>query len=548
VIPADDSEWLEERLADELWLLCNVCWIKPKKGPVQKFIIRPEQLELYRTRWFRNAILKARQLGFSTLIDLLIFIRCITRDDFTAAIVDKRMEDAKKKLGIIARAWKHLDSEKDEMCASVGAAIKSDLRLVGESKTELVWSNGSSVYADTSIRGGTLQALHISELAATAANFPERAEEIIAGGIPGLDADCFIASESTHEGGPFGVHYSLIKQAMDMIGRPLSKLDWRFHWFPWHICEDYRMPDGEIEGSLLTYFSDLAALGIKLDTEQQRWYSAQYRTLKHRVRTEYPSTASEALSAISQGSIYGDIISTLRIQGRVKEYEPETALPAFTFWDIGLSDSTVIWLLQFVGREILWLDWVEDSGQPASHYAKVLRGMEDAHGVSIAMNFLPHDADIREKGSGVTHADHLRKAGIHRLTIVPRTPDIWSGINVLRGLLPRAMFHARCDKGRRKDGVDYPSGVACLELYRKAVETDGSRIKELPVHDFTSHTADAARTFAEAWERGMIQNMIRTGEPPERRGHQSVVVKMGFSSERKAEEPDAEFWRAFNEP
>lgn len=534
--------YLAGRLADELWMLGNLLWIKPKHGPVEKFRLRPEQVALYRARWFRNVVLKARQLGFSTLIDLLIFVRCVTRNDYTAAIVDKRMEDAKKKLGIIARAWRLLDDPSDPHCRSVGAAIKQRVRLVVNSKTELAWSNGSSVYADTSIRGGTLQMLHISELAATAAKFPGRAEEIMAGGIPALDARCLIFSESTHEGGPFGVHHSLVKLAMGSCGKSLSPLDWRFHWFPWHVCADYRIGTGEIAAELSEYWTRLADQGIKLDDAQKRFYSAQYRVLKHRVKTEFPSTPDEALAAVSQGSIYGDIIAGLRIKGRIKAIDADPSAPWFTFWDIGQSDYTAIWLVQFSGREILWLDWHEDNGRPAGHYAHVVRKWENAHGITIAQHFLPHDANTRDKAGGKTWVDYLKAAGIHRVTVVPVTSDIWTGINTLRELLQRSYFHSRCEAAREKDGIEYPSGVSCLELYRKEVDVDSGRIKEMPVHDFTSHTASAARTLAEAWDRGMIGQFLHTGETRAAK-QKGIKVLTGFMG---AKHDDADFWREFD--
>lgn len=534
-------------MEDELWLLCNLMWIKPKNGPTEKFHIKPEQRRLYMALWYRNVILKARQLGFSTLICLIILIRCIRNKEFTAAIIDFRIDDGKKKLQIIERAWRNIANQSDPACRTVGALLKERVKLTSARRTELTWSNGSSVYTATSVRGGSLQFLHISELARTAAKFPKTAEEIMAGGVPTVDKNCLIVSESTHEGGPFGEHFTLVKQAMGMVGRNKSKLDWGFHWFPWHVSEEYRLDDGEIEGQLLEYFAQLAQLNIKLDDDQRRWYSAQYRTLKHRVRTEYPSTPDEALAAVSAGSIYGDIVSLLRIKGRVREFEPETAVPAFAFWDLGFSDTTSIWIIQFVGRDILWLDWFEDSGHEIAFYAAQIRRIEDRHRVSVAMNFLPHDADTKELGSGKSSADHLRKAGLHRLTIVPRTPDIWGGINVLRGLLPRAYFHTRTDQPRDKDGTQFPSGLACLELYRRDVTNDGGQIKEMPVHDFSSHTADAARTFAEAWEKGMVQRMLATGAPVEsRKEKRPGQALMGFGGTPRTQESDREFWKQFD--
>lgn len=76
--------------------------------------------------------------------------------------------------------------------------------------------------------------------------------------------------------------------------------------------------------------------------------------------------------------------------------------------------------------------------------------------------------------------------------VVPRTTDVWRGINTLRELLERSFFHARTqEKARGFCGEEEPGGVEHLELYRSRPPGVGGAIAESPVHDGHSHTADA---------------------------------------------------------
>lgn len=530
----DKAQAIAKLLADPFWRLTHLYFIKPKSGPIELFKPTKEQIELFYCYWWRNAILKARQLGFSTLIDLLIGDKCIFNPNFTASIVDHTLDDAKRKLGIIKRQWDMLDSDESPWTSTVGKLIKSRLKLKTDSKTLLEWSNGSSVYAATSVRGGTLQALHISELGRTAARFADRAEEIMSGGIPAVGQDCLIFSESTHEGGPFGVHATLVKNAMKMVGKKHSALDFKFHWFPWQDSDEYQLDDGEIETDLVEYFTErLPQAGIHLNEKQQRFYSAQYRTLKHRVRTEYPSTPEEALAAMNAGSIYGDIMSRLRLKGRITDFEHDDRFPIFAFWDIGVSDHTSIWFLQVVGQSINVLRWIEDSGKPVSFYVGKIRRLEDEL-MPIAWHYLPHDADIRDKASAMTYRQALAAAGIKNAETVPRTPDVWVGINAVRSVLPHCWFHVSCEKTRVVDGVDYPSGVTCLEMYHRDVDIEAGKLKEFPEHDFTSHTCDAFRTFGEAWARGLVQARLKGDAKPKKSVSIAPSAIMGFASDSAA--------------
>ena len=133
---------------------------------------------------------------------------------------------------------------------------------------------------------------------------------------------------------------------------------------------------------------------------------------------------------------------------------------------------------------------------PLSHYIGIVRAWEGRYELSIARHFLPHDAQKRD-GEGCSFAERLRRAGLS-VAVVPRTPDIWAGIQATRQLLPHCLFHARVGNPIQCQGKEYPSGLQALENYQTAPDGNNGVQKAEPLHDRYSHSADAFRMFAEA--------------------------------------------------
>ena len=94
----------------------------------------------------------------------------------------------------------------------------------------------------------------------------------------------------------------------------------------------------------------------------------------------------------------------------------------------------------------------------------------------------PHDLKVRELGTGLTRLHQARQLGIN-FTIAPKQ-EVIDGIEAVRGILSRCYF----------DGGKCEQGINALTLYRN--ELDDKRGIFKPVHDWTSHAADAMRYFA----------------------------------------------------
>lgn len=517
------------KIGSQAWRLSNLYWVEDENGKKVKFRPRPEQKDLHNHLHDLNAVLKCRQPGISTYCALLMLDFTVFSPNKTSGVIDKTDPDATKKLDKIKFAYDHLDDADNPETAAIGALIKATRWVVTKNDHEFELSNGSKVWAGTKMRGGTIQFLWITELGYTSFYNPKDAEEIRKGALNTVHAGNRIIVESTHEGGKFGVLYGILKLAMEAPAQ-LSPLDWKFHFFAWHRHASYAMtpPAGWApDKDHAEYFGELAKERIALSAGQQFWYVKKHASIGDSIKSEFPSTPQEAFEAAIKGAIYGKIVSALRAKKRIADFEHDAGRPLFAFWDIGYSDFTAIWLLQFCGRDICALAYRCNSQQLPAYYAAIAKEWERTYGIPITMHYLPHDAGHKEFG-GKSAEDHLREAGLKNLTIVPVIRDQWTGINHLRSLLPRFVLHkTACGTIWSKDGRDMPSGIGCLEGYHTMESAATGIIRETPVHDENSHGADALRTYAEAEMRGLLPGSTSTIEATKR-----TVVLSGWNSER----------------
>lgn len=518
-----ELEPLRASLSNRIWRLRNLYWIEDPNGQKVKFAPNWAQRALLAGLWWLNVILKVRQIGISTFVGLLQLDRCLFNSNQTCGIVDKTDDDAKKKLAKITFAYEHLDDADDPKTAALGVAIKQAVRVITENKKELEFSNGSKIWGGTSLRGGTVNLLHVSELGYIAHKNPEKAKEIASGSFNTVHVGNIIIVESTHEGGRYGLNYELIRLAQRSGLSPATQLDWKFFFFPWYLEPSYTLPVHQkftISVEHTKYFNVLEkSTGAKLTLEQKHWWVKKAVTPKVNMAQQFPGTSEEALRAVTEGAIYGQEIQALRAQGRIRTFEIDRTAPLYTSWDIGLSDYTVIWLFQLVGLDILVPNVYAFCGERPAHYAAKLIEWERQYNQPIKSHFLPHDGAHKLKlVGGKTWVDMLREAGLTNMRIVPRTPDLWVGIQHLRSLLPRFYFHAEtCEKDiELASGRLLPSGLGALEGYHTQVEAVGGVIKEQPVHDDSSHHADGLRTMAEAHARGMLEGASTTANETKR--------------------------------
>ena len=184
----------------------------------------------------------------------------------------------------------------------------------------------------------------------------------------------------------------------------------------------------------------------------------------------------------NSGSYYGKLLDEAERDGRITSVPYDPSLRVWTAFDLGIDDSTAIWCCQISrGGEWRLIDYIEDSGAGLDHYVRLLQQRPYVY----ERHLLPHDASVRELGSGKSRIETLHSLGV-RPTRVVRQHSVADGINAVRLVLPRAWFDAeRCAKG-----------IRALRHYRREWNESAQTWRSSPVHDHASHGADAMRYLA----------------------------------------------------
>ena len=467
------------RLNDRAWRLDNLYWIRNAAGEDVKFSMNAVQRRLFDDLHALNVVLKARQLGVTTLVQILMLDACLFNSNTTAGTIAHTQRDAATIFRDKVRfAYDRLPE-----------GLRIRIPAVEHSAFALSFANGSSLRVGTSLRSGTYQSLHVSEFGKISAKYPDKAEEIRTGALNTVHAGqtIFIESAAEGQGGDF---YDLCQRsrAQAARGEALSLLDFRFHFFPWWQEPSYVLdPAGvSIPAEQASYFAALASEhGIGLSAAQQAWYVRKATSQGDEMRREFPSTPDEALAAPVEGAYYAQEMARAERDGRIGRVPWEASVPVDTFWDLGRNDDTVIWFHQRVGREHRFIDCYRNSGEGLGHYAQALR----ERGYVYGTHWLPHDVELRELSTNRSRRTFLEGLGVRPIRTVPRTRDVRDGIQAVRAILPACWFDAdKC-----------AVGLADLRLYRRAWDSRRATWCDVPQHDAASHGADAFRTFAEGW-------------------------------------------------
>jgi hypothetical protein len=494
-VPATEAD-LELCLSDPFWRVCSGWLYKimvksndedDDEGELLPFKPNRAQRRLMSRLWHRNVILKARQLGFTTLIAIMWLDHALFNKNQRCGIIAQDREAAE----VIFRdkvklAYENLPEE-----------LQRAMPLARKSATEILFAhNNSSVRVATSMRSGTIHRLHISEFGKICAKYPEKAKEVILGSIPAVPLDGITVIESTAEGQD-GDYYKITNRAMAHAdsGKVLTQRDYRFHFFPWWQEPSYRIDSGDV---VLTdddnlYFAGVeASLDIKLDLGQRRWYVAtrdeDFSGEPEKMWQEYPSTPLEAFQVSTEGTYFAIQLRQARKDKRIGFFPHVDGVPVNTFWDIGGSDGTAIWFHQRIGAEDRMIDFEEAWDQPYSYFGRKMQ----ERGYLWGRHYLPHDAGHKRQKKDVMSApiDELEALKVGgKWEIVPRVDDVNHGIQLTRKQFSTLTFNEATCK----------AGLVHLGAYRKTWNEKMGIWMDEPRHDEHSEAADALRQMGQGY-------------------------------------------------
>lgn len=178
-----------------------------------------------------------------------------------------------------------------------------------------------------------------------------------------------------------------------------------------------------------------------------------------------------------EGAYYAKYLDRMRVSGQIGVVPWESGFPVHTAWDIGMRDSTSIIFFQTIGQLVRIIDCYEKNKEGLEHYIKVLSQKPYTYGKHIA----PHDIQVREFGSGITRIEKARQLGI-KFTIA-NDVSIADGIEAVRSAFNKIWIDER---------ACIPL-IKALENYRAEYDILRKTYKDRPLHDWSSHFADAMR-------------------------------------------------------
>jgi phage terminase large subunit len=172
-------------------------------------------------------------------------------------------------------------------------------------------------------------------------------------------------------------------------------------------------------------------------------------------------------------------------------------------WDLGVGDDTSIWWFQPVGAQLYILDHYAASGVGLEHYAGVIEGRHAERGWLSGTDYVPHDAKVREFGTGRTRVETMQSLGLKPMLVPQAAID--DGINAVRRSLPLCVFHPRTEAG----------GISALEQYRREWDDDKKCFRQSAVHDWTSDVADSFRYLCMSWRPAPLRVIKVKPQPPQ---------------------------------
>lgn len=483
-------EEIHQRLSDPEWRLSNLYYVLDKNGDTVLFKPNEVQKRFVRRLWYRNVVPKARQLGFSTVTQLVILDACLFVINTTGGIIAQDTQTAK---GIrdnkIAFAYDRLPR-----------MIRQLVPIVTDNVEEIVWANGSTLIVSNSARGRTLNWLHVSEYGIICKRAPEKANEIRDGSLPAVGPRGIAIIESTAEGraGDFYAKVTRAKQLSDS-GKQLAPEDYRLHFASWWDAEEYET-DPELVVMSPTdhaYFERMEALiGVPLSPRKRAWYvltrDSTFSGNQEAMWSQYPTTLEEAFQVSADGIYLSKQMTKARIERRIGDWPHRPGEVVNTFWDIGVADDVAVWFHQQIDGMDHWIDFMEMSGE--AYHAIVLEMQR--RGYVWGQQFLPHDANQRRPGTFElkTPADMVEELGLRNIVIVPRIDFVTTGINMMRDDFSTYRFNEPTTK----------EGLVHLEGYQKSWNERHGVWSDLPAKNGHQHAADALRQKAQAKAGGLI--------------------------------------------
>lgn len=210
---------------------------------------------------------------------------------------------------------------------------------------------------------------------------------------------------------------------------------------------------------------------------------------------EYEQEMMCSFDAATRGAYYGADCAAAEASGRVRLIDPDPTDLHFVF-DLGWRDDTCLWAWQDRPDGHALLHAESNNTKPIKYYIERINSICSHLGTTRGIVYLPHDARAKSLQTGRSIVEQFVAEGISP-SIVPNL-DINDGIQAARLIFKDCVFHST--------GTE--EGFLALKSYHREYDEVKKVFKDNPVHDWSSHYADAFRYF------GIVAKRKKVRPPP----------------------------------
>ena len=511
MMPLSNIEgFTEEQLADPVFrLTCGKIYqIRNQDGEPEWFQPKPEQKRIIRLIYLTGVkvliIPKARQLGMSTLIALIVLDTILWSTSVQTTLIDYNGDNARKKMvekviyayDRLPPAIAALTSVRAKNTQTGEFAVGPNVDFCSEEDAKM----RSTAFFGDQPRGGTNQILWLSEWAEIAARFPQRSTDIKTGALSSAKRGLIII-ETTWHGGKRGDVWPFVKAALETPPEHRTNRTPAIQFFAW-----WTDPGNRQEGSpeavrpeTLAYFTEVKRMwpqeldGIEFSHEQMLWYQEESIKLGVYMRGQNPTVLEECFESIIRGAIWAEAIAKCRQEGRITNVPHDPTLEVDTFWDLGAPANTAIKFVQHRGP---FHHLIASQQGGWTFVPDLVRGLK-LRGYKYHIHFLPHDGAQTDRGGATFEQqfrDELAKQGVSgQIVVIPRAGSVWPGINQMTAMFNRLLIDISC-----KEFID-----AAQNYRRRPDPLEDDRYTDDIVKDWTNHECVDGKTLIET-QRGPV--------------------------------------------
>ncbi|AHB10193.1 PBSX family phage terminase large subunit [Zymomonas mobilis] len=290
---------------------------------------------------------------------------------------------------------------------------------------------------------------------------------------------------------------TLSQRSLELLRPTIRTIDSEL-WFSWNP----RFKTDPVDRMLRGETPPTGAVVVQANWENNPWFPSpldqERRDCLANDPDKYRHIWEGGYAEITEGAYYAQALAKARSEKRIAVVAADPLMTLRAVWDIGgtgaKADATAIWIVQYVGREIRFLDHYEAQGQPLSAHLHWLR----SHDYGGALCILPHDGAQHDKIASTTYEGALREAGFS-VRVIPNqgAGAAMQRIEAARRLFPQMWF----DENQCRGGLE-----ALGWYHEKRDEIRGIGLG--PDHDWSSHSADAFGLAAIAWEPPVTSRKI----------------------------------------